>query len=148
MPITDGLDQAVRNSALNLLRADLGPPALQVFDSKVPPNTSPDAGYVLVYFYLERPADNPDNSLDGRSRVWIGHWICHSVGSGEDGVAAAAVNQRVRTALLDVRPTVAGFAAGAVGPFRLESAVPATRDESTGVLVMDAVSTYQLRLQS
>jgi hypothetical protein len=148
MPITDGLGQAVRNSALNLLRADTGPPALVVFDSKVPANTSVNAGYVLVYFYLDRPYDDPGNAQDGRSRVWVGHWICHSVSGGEDGIAAAAVNERVRTALLDARPVIAGFTAAGTGQFRLDSSLPPQRDESTGVLVMDVVSTYRLRLES
>lgn len=146
MPITDGLDQAVAKAGLDLLRADVGPPALQVFDGKVPANTAPP--YVQVYFYLDRPIDDPGNAQDGRSRVWVGRWICHCVGGGDDAVAARMVAQRVRTALLDVRPTVAGFTAGGTGQFRMDSAQPPQRDETTGVLVMDTVSTYRLRLES
>lgn len=144
--MTDGLDQAIANAGLNLLRSDLGPPPLVVCDGKVPAGTAPP--YVQVYFYLDRPIDDPGNAQDGRSRVWVGHWICHCVGGGEDAVAARAVAQRVRTALLDVRPTVAGFTAAGTGQFRLDSSLPPQRDESTGALVMDAVSTYRLRLES
>jgi hypothetical protein len=53
------------------------------------------------------------------------------------------VAQRVRTALLDVRPTIAGLSCGLI---RLEGdPLPPQRDETTGVLVMDAIETYRLR---
>jgi hypothetical protein len=147
MPITDGLRQAIRKAGLDLLRADLGPPALVVFDSLVPPNTAVGPGYVLVYFYLERPHDNPGNAVDGRSRTYIAHWICHCVSGGTDGIAAEGVSARVEKALLDQRPTVPGFNAASVGTFELESSTPPGPTESTGVLVMDCVNTYSLRVQ-
>lgn len=144
MPITDGLDQAITNAGLNLLRADLGPPALVVYDGKVPNGATPP--YVVVYAILSRPSEDPDNALDGRTRVWVARWICHCVGGGEDAVAARAVQQRVRTALLDVRPSVAGLTCG---PIRTEGdEQPPQRDESTGALVMDAVVTYRVRATS
>jgi len=55
------------------------------------------------------------------------------------------VAERVRTQLLDVRPVVAGLATGLL---RLEQSLPPARDESTGVLVMDAVVVYRLRATS
>ena len=147
MPITDGLDQALANSAIALLQADLGPPALVVCDGVVPNGTSVNAGYVLVYTTISRPSDDPDNSGDGKTRVWVVRWICHCVGG--TATTARAVAQRVRTALLDVRPTVTGFSASAVGPIRMEGdSQPPQRDETTGVLVMDAVETYRLRATS
>lgn len=140
MPITDGLDQAIANAALTLLLADVGPPQLVVFDGVVPPNTPVNAGYVLVYSYLTRPSDNPDNSLNGLTKVWNQRWILHCVGG--TAMAARAMAERARTALLDVRPVVAGLACGLI---RLEETQPPQRDETTGVLVMDAVQTYSLR---
>lgn len=143
MPITDGLDQAVANAGLALLAADIGPPALRVYDGAVPAGTSAAAGYVLVYTYIERPSEDPDNGLGGRSRVWVARWVCHCVGA--TAVAARGVAQRVRTALIDVQPTIAGLTTGLI---RLEQAIPPERDETTGVLVMDAVETYRLRATS
>jgi hypothetical protein len=143
VPITDGLDQALTNVALTLLAADLGPPALVVFDGVVPINTSVNAGYVLVYSYLTRPSEDPDNALDGRTRVWQVRWILHCVGG--TAAAARAVAERARTALLDVRPTVTGLSCGLI---RLEDTQPPQRDETTGALVMDAIQTYRLRATS
>lgn len=143
MPITDGLDQAITNVALTLLAADVGPPALVVFDGVVPAGTSVNAGYILVYSYLGRPSDDPDNPLNGLTKVWNQRWILHCVGGTAS--AARAVAQRARTALLDVRPVVAGLACGLI---RLEDAQPPQRDESTGAVVMDAVQTYRLKATS
>lgn len=137
--MTDGLDQAFVNAGLDLLRADT---ALTVFDGAVP-NPYPAPPYVLVYTYISRPSDDPDNSADGQSRVWVARWICHCVGA--NATAARAVAQRVRTALLDVRPTVAGLSCGLI---RWEESQPPGRDETTGSLVMDAVEIYSLRATS
>jgi hypothetical protein len=140
VPITDGLDQALTNVALTLLAADTGPPTLVVFDGVVPPNTPVNAGYVLVYSYLSRPSGDLDNSANGKSGVWNQRWILHCVGG--TAAAARAVAQRARTALLDVQPSVAGLSCGRI---RLEETQPPQRDETTGVLVMDAVQTYSLK---
>src|SRR5690242_12112005 len=102
--MTDGLDQALANAGLNLLRADT---SLTVFDGRVPPGARPP--YVQVYTTVDRPDADEDNSADGRSRVWVARWICHCVGAGDDASAARAVAQRVRTQLLDQRPTIPGL---------------------------------------
>lgn len=137
--MTDGLDQALYNAGLALLTADV---SLTVYDGVVAASGTPP--YVVVYGTVARPSDDPDNSVNGRSGVWVARWICHCVGG--DATAARAVAQRVRTALLDVRPTVTGFAASAVGPIRLEQdPVPPTKDETTGTAVMDQVEVYRLR---
>lgn len=141
--MTDGLDQDIANVALSLLAADIGPPPLVVFDGVVLPDTPVNAGYVLVYSYLGRPSGDPDNPLNGLTKVWNQRWILHCVGS--TAAAARAVAQRARMALLDVRPVVAGLACGLI---RLEETLPPQRDETTGVLVMDAVQTYSLRATS
>lgn len=134
--MTDGLDQALANVGLDLLRADA---QLTVFAGSVSSPT-PAPPYVVVYFTVGRPSDDPDNSADGLSRVWVARWICHCVGGND--TAARAVAQRVRTALLDVRPTVAGLSCGLI---RWEESQDPQRDETTGSLVMDAVEIYSLR---
>jgi hypothetical protein len=137
--VTDGLDQALANAGIALLQADT---SLVVFDGAVPrptPDVSNGPGYVLVYTTVDRPSDDLGNALDGRTRVWTGRWICHCVGG--NAAAARAVAQRVRTALLDVRPVVTGLA---TGPIRWEQSNPPLRDESTGLVVMDAVEIYRL----
>jgi len=60
-------------------------------------------------------------------------------------MGARAIAQRVRTQLLDARPTIAGLTCGMV---RLEASEIPLRDEKTGVLVMDAVEIYRLRATS
>lgn len=142
--MTDGLDQVLANAGLALLAADVGPPALRVFDGVVPPNTSVLLGYVVVYCTVNRPSEDLDNSADGLSRVWSAAWITHSVGS--TAAAARAVQQRVRTQLLDVTPSIVGLSCGRI---RMDpDSPPPVRDESTGVVVMDAISTYRLRATS
>jgi hypothetical protein len=137
--MTDGLDQALAGVALALLAADAG---LTVLDGVVPDNSA--RPYVLVYTSLSRPSDDPDNAADGQTRVWVSRWICHCV--GDTAAASRAVAQRVRTALLDVQPTVPGLSCGLI---RMEGdSLPPDRDESTGVAVMDAVVTYRLRANS
>lgn len=134
--MTDLLDQSIVDAVLTLLTNDT---TLTVFDGVVPSPTPPRP-YVLVYTHLDRPSEDPDNSFDGKTRVWVPRFICHCV--GETAAAARAVAQRVRTQLLDARITVTGLSSGML---RLEQSLPPARDESTGVLVMDAVVVYRLR---
>lgn len=132
--MTDGLDQALANAGLNLLRADAN---LTVFDGSVPDGSVPP--YVLVYTHVEWPDGAPGDALDGLSGSPTIRWICHCVGGNE--VAARAVAQRVRTQLLNQRPTIAGLN---VGMIRHEQGVPPTRDETTGSPVIDAMNVYRL----
>lgn len=136
--MTDGVDQALANAGLNLLRADAG---LTVLDGYVPDGTLPP--YVLVYTHVEWPDGAPGDSLDGRSKSPTIRWICHCVGGNE--IAARAVSQRVRTQLLNQRPTVVGVSPGLI---KQEQSQPPTRDETTGVLVIDAMSVYRLHATS
>jgi hypothetical protein len=137
--LTDGLDQALLAAGLDLLRAD---DDLTVFDGAVP--TDPATGkkmpppYVLVYSTVGRPAAHPDTSLRNESSRFIPRWYCHCVGANAN--ASRAVAQRVRTALLDVRPAVDGLSCN---PIRQAEDNPPDRDETTGVLVMDAVQVYE-----
>lgn len=137
---TDGLDQAIISAGLALLTADV---QLVVFDGVVP-NPTPTPPYAVVYSTISRPSEDPDNSANGRTSVWVARWIVHCVGSTAS--ASRAVAQRVRTQLLDVRPVVSGLSCGLI---RMEDDTqPPQRDESTGVLVMDSVATYRLRATS
>lgn len=147
MPITDGLDQAIADAVLTLLDADNGPPPLVFYDGVVGPKPDFNAGYVLVYTTIHRPIDDPGNAQDGRSRVWVARWVLHCVSSTAKG--ARGVAQRARAALLDVRPTVAGFTAAGTGQIRMDTEpAPPQPDEQLGSPVMDAVQTYRLRLES
>lgn len=140
--MTDGLDQALAQVPFTLLAADPLSPALVVYDGVVP-NPTPAGPYVLVYTFVSRPSDDPDNSADNRSRVWVARWFTHSV--GESASAARAIAQRVRTQLLDVRPVIAGLSCGFI---RMEVAQPPVRDEKTGTLLMDQIDIYLLRATS
>jgi hypothetical protein len=131
--MTDGLDQALIAAGLNLLRADA---SLTVLDGAVPVGQAPP--YVLVYSTVGRPAYHQDSSLRNESSRFMPRWYCHCVGA--NAIASRAVAQRVRTALLDVTPVVAGLT---VGPIRQFEDDPPTRDETTGTLVMDAVQVYE-----
>jgi hypothetical protein len=135
--MTDGRDQAMADAGLNLLRADIGPPALVVFDGPVSAGQQPP--YVRVYTHIEWPADDPNNALDGVSGRAVVRWYCHCVGSND--TAARAVAQRVRTQLLDKRPAVAGMVPGMI---RHEQSIPPVPDETTGVPVLDTVNVYRL----
>ncbi len=97
----------------------------------------------MVYTTVGRPGDDPDNPLSGRSATWLARWICHCVGG--NAVAARAVAQRVRTQLLDQVPAVTGLVCA---PIDWEESQPAQRDETTGVLVMDAVETFKCKATS
>lgn len=137
--MTDGFDQALVNAGLALLAADPIVPALVVYDGVVP-NPTPAPPYVLVYSTVEWPAGAAGDALDGVSGSPVVRWITHSIGT--TAVQSRAIAQRVRTQLLNKRPVIAGLDLGMI---RQEpGAAPPTRDETTGVAVMDLVVTYRL----
>lgn len=127
------LEQDHANAWLGLLEPE---PNLTVYDGAVPNGAT--APYVLGYFTGSWPPSSPGNALDGASRELTSRGIFHCVGA--DQIAARAVAAKVRTRLLDVRPTVSGRTCGLI---RQESALDPVRDESTGVLVMDMVTVYR-----
>jgi hypothetical protein len=134
--VTDLLDVAVVNAGLDLMRADT---LLNVFDGVVPSPT-PTPPYVLVYSTVTWPSDDDTiGALDGRSRRVVARWICHCVGESQQ--ASREVAQRVRAALLDARPQIAGLQPGFI---RDEQDDPPVRNEQTGVVVFDAVHVYRL----
>lgn len=125
--------QAHADAILGLLRADLG---LAVHDGHVPDGATPP--YVLVYIADADP-QGVSSPLTGESKRHVTRAYCHSVGGNH--IASRAVAQRVRTALLDVTPTVAGRTCW---PIRREEGQPAERDETTGTPLIDMVDIYRL----
>jgi hypothetical protein len=139
--VTDGLDQALANAGLALLAADT---QLTVFDGQVPDaSPSQQPPYVVVYTTVGRPGDDLDRPLTGRSAVFEARWIVHAVGGNAQ--AARAVAQRVRTQLLDQVLVVPGLVCA---PVRWEDSQPPQRDETTGVLLMDAVEIFRCKATS
>jgi hypothetical protein len=131
-------EQDHADAILGLLRADAMLGTARVFDGVVPSPT-PAPPYVLVYMHMVSLAEAPGNALAGLSTEVTLRAICHCVGG--DAVAARAMAQRVRGALLDVRPVIAGRSCGLI---RQESSQPPVPDESTGVVVYDSIDTYRL----
>lgn len=132
--MTDGLDQLMADAGLNLLRADVG---LVVLDEPVPQGLEPP--YVRVYTHIEWLADDPANSLDALTSRAVVRWYCHCVGSTD--MASRAVAQRVRTQLLDQRPTITGRQPGLI---RHEQSQPPTANEEAGPAVISTVQVYRL----
>jgi len=131
--------EAHAQAFLTLLDADNTAPALVVLDGEVPQGTLPP--YVLVYTSLRVPGADvePDKSSLGFDSIAArGRAICHSVGG--NAIAARTVATRVRTALLDVTPTVASRTCT---PIRWVDGQDAQRDEQTGAPVFDQVDVYE-----
>lgn len=124
-------------AVLALLDADNTAPALVVLDGKVP--TGQTLPYVLVYFDDTDPELHDSRPLTGASQRHITRAIAHCVGANAQ--AARMVADRVRTALLDVVPTVTGRTCL---PIRREDGQPPVRDETTGTAVFDSVNVYRL----
>lgn len=124
-----------RVAVLNLLRAPGALPSpIVVYDDAVPNGTLPP--YIRVFMTVSYP-DTTD--LTNRSNRAMLRILCHCV--GETSTAADVVAGVVRGVLLDAVPTVSGRACF---PIRNESGTDARPDETTGILVMDAVEVYRL----
>lgn len=139
--MTDGFDQAMIDAGLNLLLADVGPPPLVVFDGAPPIGVAaPTPPYVVVWSIVSWPEDPIGMSLNGLVTRATVRWICHCVGG--DQRAARAVGQRVRTALLNKRPVIAGMQPGIIRDDQDDQ--PPDNNEVTGVGFVDAVHSYRL----
>jgi hypothetical protein len=125
------------DAIMALLDGDNTAPALVVFKGSVPAATAPP--YVCVYFADADPEQPDSRPLDGTPQRFMIRAYVHSVGGNE--TAALAVAQRVRTALLNVVPNIAGRSCF---PIRREEGQPIRRDESTGGLVQDKADVYRL----
>lgn len=124
---------------LTLLDADDTAPALVPLDGEVPQGTLPP--YVLVYASARVPAADaePDKSdLTFGSRAVHARAICHSVGGNAQ--AARQVADRVRTALLDVRPQLVDRTCS---PVRWVDGQDTQRDEQLGTGVFDQIDVYE-----
>lgn len=127
--------QAHADTFLELLRADN---QLVVHDGAVPKGAAPP--YALVYLTFWTPDGElaPDKvplTFDSNVIDLRGYVHC----AGANPAAARAVTQRVRGALLNMRPAVAGRVCF---PIRWKDGSPPQRDETTGVLVMDQTDVY------
>ena len=132
--MADTLDEDHAQAGLDLLRAV---PGLTVYDGQVPQLTTPP--YVMVYPEVSWPRDGTGNTITNLSVTVVAKWTCHSV--GESAAAARAVQMLVRTGLLNQRPAISGRSCGFI---KQDEVLAPEKDESTGRLVMDAVSTYSL----
>jgi hypothetical protein len=108
----------------------------KVDDGAVPP-------YTVVYFTITTPGGEqaPDAvNLIGNSDVIVLNIYAHNVGGNAQ--AARNVGWKVRAALLNVKPVVAGRVCH---PIRQWDDAPPARDESTGKMIMDLADVYRLR---
>lgn len=135
--MADFLEKLHAEAGLKLLAADVG---LTVFDGKVSDPT-PEPPYVVVFTSVSWPGREAGaaNALDGLAVTIETEWNVHCVGL--TAAAARAVAMRVRTALLNKRPTIAGRNCGLITQ---DEAPPPFSDESTGRQIVDASSTYRL----
>jgi hypothetical protein len=133
--MADLLDQQHADVGLDLLRADAG---LVVFDSVVSDPTPDPPRYVLVYPVVEWPRDGVGTAVSATQVTITTTYYCHCVGL--TAASARALAMRVRAALLNVRPVIAGRSCS---PIKQREMAPPQRDESTGRAVMDQVGVYE-----
>ncbi|MGI5144794.1 hypothetical protein ACQEVC_45505 [Plantactinospora sp. CA-294935] len=124
---------------LDLLRAVDGlvvyPPADGEGDGQIVP-TSASPPYVVAYIQVTYALGPTIDLLSSRA---VARVTCHSV--GQTDIAARVVANRVRSALLDVVPVIAGRKPY---PIRSDDGQPPRPDESTGRLVVDQIDIYRL----
>lgn len=125
------------DAVMALLDADNANPPLVVFKGRVPDGVEPP--YVCVYFTDTDPELPDSRSLDGLPERYMIRAYTHCVGGSE--TAALSVAQRVRTALRNVTPNIAGRSCF---PIRREEGPPARSDEGTGGQVVTKSDTYRL----
>lgn len=124
---------------LDLLNGGGKPAAITVCDGEVEQGILPP--YLLVYTSLRVPGADvePDKSnLNFDSLAVRSQAICHSVGGS--AAASRQIATWARTALLDVRPTVASRTCA---PIRWVDGQDIDRDEETGEPVFDLVDVYE-----
>lgn len=133
------LEVAHADAGLDLIEAS----GLTVYRGKLPPNVATlTPPWVLVYSAVEWPdaATNEDAGLDHRSDTCVTTWYCYAAGTTDTSVLA--VTGRVRAALLDVTPTIAGRVCNQIGQVSSE---PPRPHEGTGTAVLTALSIYELK---
>lgn len=125
------------DAVLALLRADSSLtvyPASGGGPSTVPVGTTPP--YVSVHLVADRPSGGRLDTRSTRIRVRI---YCHCVGAND--IAARAISDRVSTALLDVRPDIAGRS---VYPIRHEQSREADSTEPVAQTTVTITDVYRL----
>lgn len=131
------LEVAHADAGLDLIEAA----GLTVYRGKLPPNiTALTPPWVLVYSAVDWPDMDGDHGLDHASSTCVTTWYCYC--SGTTDTSVLAVSGRVRAALLDVTPTIAGRVCFPIGQTGSE---PARPHELTGTSVLTALSIYELR---
>ena len=128
--------QAHADAFLARARTAAGSPALVVLDGYVPEGQAKP--YLVVYLHAETPELPDSRSVQGASERLVMYAYCHSVAGSS--LAARAVSQRARGAVLDAVLTVSGRRCF---PVRHIESPPLDRDESTGVAVFDQVDVYR-----
>jgi hypothetical protein len=124
-------------AVLALLDADNAVPPLVVYDGVVPSDTDPSlTPYVLVRF----SELSPELNFRGVTHTFALRITCHCVGGTDSAVRTVA--DRVRTALLDVTPTVSGRVCY---PIRWEESAARPVQERTGMDVASMILGYVLR---
>ncbi len=116
------------------LLALLDPIPQPVYDGEVPSGAT--RPYVLVYMSLQTSDTSTFVATSDIATVTL---YAHCV--GETPAAARLVQSAVRSALLNIKPTISGRTCGQIGE---DVAFPPDKDNTTGELVMDAVSVYSL----
>lgn len=135
--MADDLERLHLNAGMDLLRAQATIATYPDAEGFVPTALTPP--HRRVYTSIDRPMDGDANALNGLSATWLVRYYVHNVGANEYAAAALAI--QTRTALLDVRPTIAGRSCGM---FRQEASQPTQRDSSTGTDAYDRVDVYVL----
>lgn len=131
--MTDTLDEAHAQVAFGLLAANGN--LLHVFDGVVADLTEPP--YVLIYSRVAWPRDGIGTALTGTQVTITTTWTCHCVGLTP--ALARAVQMQVRSSLLNVRPVITGRNCS---PIKQVDAMDPDRDNTTGRVVMDAISIF------
>lgn len=132
--MTDLLDETHAQVALVALAANAN--ILHVYDGFVPSPTA-DPPWVLVYTKVAWPRDGIGTSLTEQQVTITTTYTCHCVGLS--AATARAVQMQVRSSLLNLRPVIAGRNCSLI---KQDEQQEPDRDESTGRLVIDAISTY------
>lgn len=123
------------HAQIALAALDANPNLPNVFDGKVPDGSI--APYVLIYCAVQWPRDGLGTALTARQVTVTTTYTCHCV--GYNAAAARAVQAQVRETLLNLRPVITGRNCS---PIKQDDATVPDRDESTGKLVMDAISVF------
>jgi hypothetical protein len=134
----DLIDDAHAQAVLGLLNAG---GEITVYDGSVPTIPEPGPGaplpYLLLYLTVDWPDDGAANALNNQAVTAKVTLYCHCV--GETAASARAMQMQARSRLLNVRPVVAGRVCTMIGQ---DEVLAPQRDETTGRLVMDGVSTF------